>query len=46
VQLEIAQRLHFLKMTDYKHTQIAVEEIGRMLNGLITSLQPDDEYER
>jgi four helix bundle protein len=45
VQLEIAQRLRFLKMADYKHTQIAVEEIGRMLNGLIVSLQPDYDYE-
>jgi hypothetical protein len=45
VQLEIALRLHFLKIVDYKQTQIAVEEIGRMLNGLITSLEPasDDE---
>ena len=45
VQLEIAQRLRFLKMADYKQTQIAVEEIGRMLNGLIVSLQPDDDAE-
>lgn len=45
VQLEIAQRLRFLKMADYQQTQIAVEEIGRMLNGLIVSLQPDNDYE-
>src|SRR5688572_31650006 len=36
--LDIAQRLRFLKMADYQQTQIAVEEIGRMLNGLIVSL--------
>jgi four helix bundle protein len=46
VQLEIAQRLRFLKIADYKQTQIAVEEIGRMLNGLIVSLEPDNDYER
>ena len=46
VQLEIAQRLRFLKMADYKQIQIAVEEIGRMLNGLIVSLQPDDDSEQ
>ena len=45
VQLEISQRLQFLKIADYKQTQVAVEEIGRMLNGLIISLEPvsDDE---
>jgi len=45
VQLEIALRLKFLKVADYSQTQIAVEEIGRMLNGLIISLDPvnDDE---
>ena len=45
VRLEIAQRLRFVKMADYKQTQIAVEEIGRMLNGLIVSLQPDGDAE-
>ena len=45
VQLEIAQRLRFLKMVDYRQMQIAVEEIGRMLNGLIVSLEPDHDYE-
>ena len=45
VQLEIGQRLRFLKTADYKQTQIAVEEIGRMLNGLIVSLQPDGDAE-
>ena len=45
VQLEIAQRLRFLKIADYQHTQIAVEEISWMLNGLIVSLQPDNDYE-
>ena len=45
VQLEIAKRLRFLKVADYNHTQIAVEEIGRMLNGLIVSLEPENDHE-
>ena len=45
VQLEIAQRLRYLKVADYRHTQRAVEEIGRMLNGLIISLEPNAEDE-
>jgi hypothetical protein len=40
---EIAYRLKFLPALEYKRTQTAVEEIGRMLNGLITSLQPESE---
>ena len=43
VQLEIAYRLNFLPEQEYKRTQTAVEEIGRMLNGLIMSLQPAGE---
>lgn len=43
VQLEIAQRLRFLKMAHYRQTQNAVEEIGRMLNGLIVSLEPEND---
>jgi len=43
VQLEIAYRLKFLSAADYKRTQAAVEEIGRMLNGLITSIRPDQQ---
>ena len=42
VQLEIAYRLRFVSAVDYKKTQDAVEEVGRMLNGLITSLQPQE----
>jgi len=41
VQLEIAYRLRFLSAAEYKRTQTAVEEIGRMLNGWIMSLQPE-----
>ena len=41
VQLEIAHRLRFLPAAEYKRIQTAVEEIGRMLNGLIMSLQPE-----
>ena len=46
VQLEIAQRLRFPRIGDYKQTQIAVEEIGRMLNGLIVSLEPIGDEEQ
>ena len=39
VQLEIAARLRFISAPDYKETRADVEEIGRMLNGLITALE-------
>ena len=44
VQLEIASRLRFLSKNDYRRIQANVEEIGRMLNGLIVSLQPDEPW--
>ena len=43
VQLEIAYRLRFLPAAEYTRIQTAVEEIGRMLNGLIMSLQPESD---
>jgi len=42
VQLEIAKRLGFCSMADHDRIQGRVDRIGRMLNGLIESLQPDD----
>jgi four helix bundle protein len=39
VQLEIARRVGFLKEADYKRLQRQTEEVGRMLNGLISSIQ-------
>ncbi len=42
VQLEIARRLRFLSAADYKKLQKTVEEIGRMLNGLILSQQSQE----
>ena len=39
VQLEIALRLRFLPLEEYKRAQAEVEEVGRMLNGLIASLK-------
>ena len=42
VQLEIALRVGFLPKTEYKQIQPIVDEVGRMLNGLITSMQPAD----
>jgi len=40
VQLEIAKRVGFLASHDYDRIQAIVEEVGRMLNGLIASVQP------
>jgi len=33
------------KIADYNRTQVTVEEIVRMLNGLIVSLEPENDYE-
>jgi four helix bundle protein len=41
VQLEIAKRVGFLLDADYQRMQLQVEEVGRMLNGLIRSMQPE-----
>ena len=41
----IRKRLRFLKIADYNQPHVAVDEIGRMLNGLIVSLQPENDYE-
>ena len=42
VQIEIAYRLGFLPKAEFTRVLRRVEEIGRMLNGLIESLQPQD----
>jgi four helix bundle protein len=42
VQLELAVRLGFCSGDAYEQIQERVERIGRMLNGLIGSLQPLD----
>jgi len=42
VQLEIARRVGFLEERDYGVLQRRVEEVGRMLNGLIASMQPEE----
>jgi four helix bundle protein len=39
VQLEIERRVGFLNEADYKRLQHQTEEFGRMLNGLISSVQ-------
>jgi len=39
VQLEIARRVGFLSDADYERLQRQTEEVGRMLNGLISSIQ-------
>ena len=41
VQSEIALRLKFLSKIQQGRLQSSVDRIGRMLNGLITSLHPD-----
>jgi four helix bundle protein len=41
VQSEIALRLKFLSEIQHARLQSRVDRIGRMLNGLIVSLQPD-----
>ena len=43
VQLELAVRLGFLAKTQYDAVVKRVDEVGRMLNGLIESMQPRDE---
>jgi four helix bundle protein len=40
IQLEIAKRVGFLESHDHDRIQAIVEEVGRMLNGLIASAQP------
>ena len=41
VQLEVATRLGYCSASDHARVQERVERIGRMLNGLIASNQPD-----
>jgi four helix bundle protein len=41
VQLEIAKRLGYCTDSDYGRLQERVERVGKMLNGLIASIQPD-----
>jgi four helix bundle protein len=45
VQLELALRLGFLARRQYDEVIVRVAEIGRMLNGLIDSIQPGEQYE-
>ena len=45
VQLELALRLGFLPRSQYDKVAQRVDEVGRMLNGLIESMQPQDEPE-
>ena len=44
VQLELAKRLGFCSVSDYARLQERVERVGKMLNGLITSLQPTEPW--
>jgi four helix bundle protein len=42
VQVELAKRLKFMTPADYDALVPRIDRIGRMLNGLISALQPDD----
>jgi four helix bundle protein len=44
VQLEIAKRVGFLPENDYVRLQAQTEEVGRMLNGLLSSIQEPSDY--
>lgn len=44
VQLEIAKRVGFLAPHEYERIQMMVEEVGRMLNGLIATVRPEESY--
>ena len=41
MQLEIARRIGLLAEEDYQSLQKHAEEVGKMLNGLIASLERD-----
>jgi four helix bundle protein len=43
VQLEIAQRLAYIDPADHQKIVQRVDRVGRMLNGLIQSMQPHEE---
>jgi len=43
VQLELARRLTYIGPADYEKVAGRVESVGKMLNGLIDSLQPTGE---
>jgi four helix bundle protein len=45
VQLEIARRLRFLSDHQHQQLQRSVDEVGRMLNGLIASMRPEEPME-
>ena len=45
VQLEIARRLGLCSVSDHARLQARVDEIGRMLNGLIASFKQDEPNE-
>ena len=42
VQLEIARRVGYVKDVDYRRIAQHIDEVGRMLNGLISSMKESD----
>jgi four helix bundle protein len=43
-QLEISSRLGFVKKDDVRRVEARIAEVGRMLNGLIESVQPEGNW--
>jgi len=39
VQLEVARRLQYCSLDDYQRVATRIDDIGRMLSGLLASLQ-------
>ena len=44
VQVEVGKRLNFGSVAELVQVQPRIDRIGRMLNGLIVSLQPDARF--
>ena len=42
VQVEIARRVGFIDEPTHQRLQVQIDEVGRMLNGLITSMQVEE----
>ncbi len=42
VQVEIARRVEFIDTRTHQRLQVQIDEVGRMLNGLITSMQVEE----
>jgi four helix bundle protein len=45
VQIEVAKRLGFCSTAEHEQLQPRIDRIGRMLNGLISALQPERPFD-